>query len=237
MADLKTRLIQLLDLNRSFQQQLLAEFSTEADRRSGQWENWSFKDELAHIVAWQLNSLARMAAQIHAEPIPDFDDYQTINRAIYDTNRDRTLAEIVAEADRAYAEYVQIIQAYSAEELTQAARFSDQEQRSLASQIMNNGYEHPLVHYADFYRRRGDLAKGTQLYASGVAALTDWPEQYGVARYNLACFYALNGLTELAVTELREALALRPDLIEWSKQDTDLVSLHPLAVYQALYAA
>ena len=56
-----------------------------------------------------------------------------------------------------------------------------------------------------------------------MSAVADWPEQYGQARYNLACFYALSGQTELALSELREALRLRPSLIEWSQQDPDLV--------------
>ncbi len=92
-----------------------------------------------------------------------------------------------------------------------------------------------MLHYADFYRRRGDLAKGTQVYQASVAAVADWPEQYGIARYNLACFYALSGQTELALSELREALQLRPNLIEWSKQDPDLAALRAEPAYQALY--
>ena len=90
MADLKTRLIQLLDLSRSFQQQLIADLDPAERNASGTWEDWSVKDELAHVIAWQLNSLARIAALLHAEPVPDFSDYETINRAIYDTNHDRT---------------------------------------------------------------------------------------------------------------------------------------------------
>jgi tetratricopeptide (TPR) repeat protein len=94
-----------------------------------------------------------------------------------------------------------------------------------------------MVHYADYYRRRGWLAKATQLYEASVAAVTDWPEWYGLARYNLACFYALSGQTDKAIPELREALQLRPDLLEWSKQDTDLASLRDDPAYQALYPA
>ena len=93
------------------------------------------------------------------------------------------------------------------------------------------------MHYADYYRRRGDLARATQLYEASVAAVADWPEWYGSARYNLACFYALSGQTDKAIAELREALQLRPDLLEWSKQDTDLASLRDDPAYQALYPA
>jgi len=235
MADLKPRLIQLLDLAHAFHQQLLTDFSGDADQRSGTWEQWSLKDELAHVVAWELNALARIAALIHAEPVPDFSDYERLNRAIFDTNRDRKLADIVAESDRARVDFVALIQAVSVEDLAQPGRFSDQEARSLADQILNNGFEHPIVHYANFYQQRGELAKGTQLYQAGVVAVADWPEQYGNARYNLACFYALSGQTELALSELRAALQLRPSLIEWSQQDADLVSLRAEPAYQALY--
>ncbi len=235
MADLKTRLIQLLDLSRSFRQQLIADLDPAERTTTGTWENWSIKDELAHVIAWQLNSLARLVALIHAETVPDFSETEKINRAIYVTNRDRTLADIVAEGDRAHTDFVQLIESLSDNDLSQPARFSDQEQRSLAGQIMGNGYAHPILHYADYYRRRGDLAKATHLHEASVAAVADWPEWYGTARYNLACFYALSAQREEALHELREALQLRPDLIEWSKQDTDLVSLRDDPAYQALY--
>ena len=54
-------------------------------------------------------------------------------------------------------------------------------------------------------------------------------------RYNLACCYALAGQAEKAMDALREALRLAPDLTEWSKQDTDLVSLRERPDYQSLY--
>jgi tetratricopeptide (TPR) repeat protein len=121
--------------------------------------------------------------------------------------------------------------------LGQPARFSNHERRSLAAQIMGNGYEHPIFHYADHYRRRGDLAKATQLHEASVAAVAGMPEWDGAARYNLACFYALSGQIDKAVPELREALRLRPDLLEWSKQDTDLAALRDDPAYQALHQA
>jgi tetratricopeptide (TPR) repeat protein len=237
MADLRTRLIGLLDLSRSFQQQLIADLDSVERSANGTWEDWSIRDELAHVLAWQLNSLARIAALTHGEPVPDFGDYETINRAIYQTNRDRTLAEIAAESEQAHADFVALIRSMSEEDLTRPARFTDQAPRSLATYIMSNGFEHPVVHYAEYYRRRGDLARAVQLHETSAAALADLPEWYGPARYNLACFCALNGQTDQALHELREALQLRPDLLSWSQQDTDLASLRDDPAYQALYQA
>ena len=237
MADRKTRLIQLLELSRSFQQQLIADLDPVERNANGTWEDWSIKDELAHVIAWQLNSLARIAALIHAEPAPDFSDYEAVNQAIYRTNYERSLAEVAAEGDRAHADFVALIQSLSEEDLTRPAPFSSQEPRSLAAQIMGNGFEHPMVHYADYYHRRGDLARATQLYEAGAAAVADWPEWYGSTRYNLACFYVLSGQVDKAIAELRAALQLRPDLLEWSKQDSDLASLRDDPAYQALYPA
>jgi hypothetical protein len=237
MADLKTRLIQLLELSHSFQRQLIAELGPGERDNNGTWEDWSLKDELAHVIAWQLNSLARIAALIHAEPVPDFSDNEAINQAIYRTNHGRSLTEVAAEGERAHAALVALIQALSEEDLAQPVRFSDQEPRSLAAQIMSNGFEHPIVHYADHCRRRGDLGRAAQLHEASVAAVADWPEWYGVARYNLACFYALSRQSDKAIVELREALRLRPDLLEWSKQDTDLASLRDDPAYQVLYQA
>jgi tetratricopeptide (TPR) repeat protein len=237
MADLKTRLIQLLDLGRSFQQQFLADLDPAVRDANGTWENWAVKDELAHTIAWQLNSLARIAALQHAEPAPDFSDYQSINRSIYDTNRDRTLAEIVAEGDRTYADFRAVIQAASEADLARPLYYSEEKSTTLVSQITGNCLEHPVLHYADYYRRQGDLLRAMQIYEASVAAVADWPEQYGLARYNLACFYALNGQEDQAIAALGEALRLRPDLGEWSTQDTDLISLRDRAAYQALYAA
>ena len=177
-----------------------------------------------------------MSALLQAEPVPDFSDFEAINRAVYRTNHDRTLAEITAEADRAHGDYLNLIGSLSNEDLIEPARFSDQEPRSLAAQIMGNGFEHPIVHYANYYQRRGDLAKATQLYEASVAAVSDLPEWYGSARYNLACFYALSGQTDRAIAELQAALQLRPDLLDWSRQDTDLASLRDAAAYQALYS-
>jgi hypothetical protein len=51
----------------------------------------------------------------------------------------------------------------------------------------------------------------------------------------LACFYATSGQADKALALLPEALRIQPDVVEWSKEDSDLISLHGLVAYQALY--
>ena len=66
-------------------------------------------------------------------------------------------------------------------------------------------------------------------------ALDDSPEWIGLVFYNTACSYSLLGNKKEAIEELRKALAARPNLVDWSKQDPDLEPLHNEPDYQALY--
>ena len=68
-------------------------------------------------------------------------------------------------------------------------------------------------------------------------ALGTLPNDRGAALYNLACFYATTGQPDKALPLLPQALRLRPDLVEWSKQDSDLDVLRDLPAFKALYEA
>jgi tetratricopeptide (TPR) repeat protein len=99
---------------------------------------------------------------------------------------------------------------------------------------------HPLLHQSDFYLKRGDgeRAAGVQEAAVGrLAELDDSPEWRSIPIYNLACYDALCGQSEKALDWLREALALNPGFVEWSRQDPDLESLRGLPGYQAIYSS
>ena len=43
------------------------------------------------------------------------------------------------------------------------------------------------------------------------------------------------GKKKEAIDQLRQALAIRPNLVEWSKEDVDLEPLRSEAAYTALY--
>jgi hypothetical protein len=52
------------------------------------------------------------------------------------------------------------------------------------------------------------------------------PRWQGLYLYNLACYYAIPGDRDKALASLERAFTLRNELIEWSKSDTRLASLH-----------
>jgi hypothetical protein len=61
-------------------------------------------------------------------------------------------------------------------------------------------------------------------------------EEFGYIVYNLACFYAQTGQTDLALAALREAFASAPSLRGESREDDQLSSLHDDPAFQAVVA-
>jgi hypothetical protein len=47
----------------------------------------------------------------------------------------------------------------------------------------------------------------------------------GIAYYNIACFHALAGRLDQARPFLRRAFRLSPDLVDFSREDSDLTAL------------
>ena len=106
--------------------------------------------------------------------------------------------------------------------------------REVCGDVMHiNGHLWPIIY------ERGDLAYAAEISdreAVLAAGLNNSPEWQGLVHYNLACRLALNGHTERALELLEVALRERPNLKDWSQQDSDLVSLHDDPRYKALIA-
>src|SRR4029077_5378950 len=128
--------------------------------------------------------------------------------------------------------------AFDPDALADPNRYEWQNGRSLLSSLVGNGFWHPESHTAQCYIDRGDLPRATRMQEALTEHLAQYGDQLaprGEALYNLVCFYAVNGQPDQALAILPEALLRQPDLVEWSKEDADLVSLHDLPAYQALY--
>jgi quercetin dioxygenase-like cupin family protein len=77
---------------------------------------------------------------------------------------------------------------------------------------------------------RSDPARAREILADGLEA---HPES-GALYYNLACLDAAGGDRVAALSNLRRAIELRSELVNWARDDTDLASLHEDPEFRAL---
>ena len=127
------------------------------------------------------------------------------------------------------------IESFSAQDLSDPKKYAWLEGRPLGDRVLGNLIWHPQSHIADFYVKRDKLEKATAMQEALTEQLKEFPTWAATAVYNAACFYALNGMPAKAIPFLKTAFTQRPDLVEWSKQDSDLDSLREQADFKALY--
>ena len=219
----------------------LDSLSDEERAAVGTVEAWATKDVFAHVVAWKLRATQSLGAARGGEPPPAFEgDIDERNAALFEQYRDRSWDDVLALLDQAHAELVENVQAMSDDDLQDTDRFPWQEGRPLWRTTAGTGCLHSLLHLVEMALKRGDTAAAVEMFEgqmSTLAALSETDGWQGLLKYDLACIYALSGRKDEAITHLAEAMALREDLIEWSKEDSDLASLRDEPAYQALYTS
>jgi hypothetical protein len=238
MADdtIKSKLVALLNSANEEQRAFIAGLSDSQRSEVGTSERWSVKDNLAHIVFWQQRQVQVNKALVHGETLPP----EKSNQTIFEEWQDRSWSDVLAAIAESNVALLALLESYSEADLTTPDRLPPPRERPLWRYILSNGYVHPMGHYADCYLDQGDLARAAVLQqkiakeSNAFADLAD-SEWHGIADYNLACFYAKTGQKSLAFELLPGALKLAPSLVEWSKEDPDLVPLHNDPEYRALY--
>jgi hypothetical protein len=106
--------------------------------------------------------------------------------------------------------------------------------------LVGTAVEHPILHLGYYHIGNENIAEAARLQETSVSRLLeldDAPAWRGAQVYNLACIQCLSGQKEKALANLAEAFRLRPDLIEWSRQDADLLSLHQDPAFLRLHDA
>jgi hypothetical protein len=76
---------------------------------------WSVKDMLAHIAAWERLAMARLDSAFNDtplahKPISSDDDVNEFNAKIYAENKERSLIEIWTEFDASYQAFIKMIE-------------------------------------------------------------------------------------------------------------------------------
>ena len=139
-----------IDQERAWWEGLLAEIGEERMEQPGVTGDWTFKDVVAHLSGWQRRTLDRLQAVRNDQPAPaspwpaEFDaiddedeSVQRINDWLYERNRERPLAEILAESRRQWDELREITSALPETTLNDPARFPGLDGESLAQSVMS----------------------------------------------------------------------------------------------------
>ena len=239
MATINDQLLEKLQTAYKCEQAYLASLSASERSRVGQPNAWSPKDTLAHIAEWKAIMARRINLYRQDQDGPFFPDLDAKNAEIFQELSARTEAEVAALLAAAHAAVVTETRALSTDQLLAPGRFAWQRGQPLIIRIPFNAFLHSLFHMAQLYVERGDRPTGDQLIetmTTGMYEFDDAPQGRARWTYTRACYFAIAGDRAAALADLRQAFEARPDLIAWSKEDTDLQSLWKDAEYQSLVA-
>ncbi|MHB8687019.1 MAG: DinB family protein [Candidatus Dormibacteraceae bacterium] len=183
---------------------------------------WAAKDHLAHLAWWRdRNANLVEAARTGSEPPPRVED-DAQNAIIYQANRERPAAEIVAEARQSWDRIAAAIEACSEDDLL-ISHPHEKDRNLLDSGPANGG--HLGTHLMYWYLDSGDeaAAEAAMLWAYELeAAAAADAKARAYASYNLACLYGRFGHAGPALPLLRESFEGVPELLDWARTDPDL---------------
>ena len=131
---------------------LLISFTPEQMTTEGVNGEWAVKDVLAHLTAWEQRVLERLqAATTNSEPASDGvstdEETDQLNERFFRENRERALADVLADYHAAYQRMVTAVEDANDADLFQTGRFSwlggD---TALWQLVAGNTYEHIQEH-------------------------------------------------------------------------------------------
>ncbi len=113
--------------------------------------DWSIKDILAHMSAWQHRLLAWLYAARHNEDPtisgPDsVEEMDRLNEQFYKENKSRPLADVLGDFRSSYLQIVEAVQAMREEDLIDPQRFAWLSGDSLRQLVAGDTFEHYQEH-------------------------------------------------------------------------------------------
>jgi tetratricopeptide (TPR) repeat protein len=235
--DKKNRLLDLLSL--AYQEELafVASLSDAELDEQGTMERWSAKDTIAHNAFWKQHR-AEQIADPENPALTGFRDFEQINAQNYEEYLPLSWEDVLENAREAYDYLSAQVSALSEHDLIDPERYPWLNGRPMWRMVVNSGYNHPLNHIAGYLNKRGKVHQASDMQENTAARLQemdDDAEWRGIIYYNLACYYATTDQPQRAIHHLSRALILSPGLVEWARQDNDLMSLQGEPEYEGLY--
>ncbi len=138
--------LEAIERERSAWENLLAEVGESRMLEPGAVGDWSFKDLVAHLAAWDVRDLDRLEAAAHGQPEPapawpaDRQGDDEINAWIQEQNADLLLGEVVDNSRRVYARLAEVVQALPEADLNDPARFPWMDGEALGPAIVSGAW-------------------------------------------------------------------------------------------------
>jgi hypothetical protein len=138
----RDELIQQIHAEREAWHALLEEVGEDRMEEPGPMGDWTFKDLAAHLHFWDGRTLARLAAgpdgSAPPPPWPDsfgdedeIEDWDAVNAWIYEQHQERPLGDVLADAERTYERFAELIATMPEEDLMTPGRFEGMGERAL----------------------------------------------------------------------------------------------------------
>ncbi|MGA9531786.1 MAG: ClbS/DfsB family four-helix bundle protein [Anaerolineales bacterium] len=233
-------MIDALEAEYAHERAFLDGLTAESRGRHGTEEAWSARDLQAHIMAWKHQTVLRLKDDPSAVVEESEDDTERANAVFFAAYADRSWESVLEESETTHQELIKGLGQLADDDMAKGDAFAWQDGRPLWRQLAGTLLLHPWMHMAEHAIERGDevaALDSASAMAEQLAPLNDEPTWIGVLQYNAACLSARAGGTDQALDWLRLALELRPDLIEWSKEDSDLDSLRSDERLAELYSS
>jgi deoxycytidylate deaminase len=231
-------LVAMLTVTGAAEHDLFAMLQPDMRDLPGQIGEWSAKDVLGHLAAWRSIEARRLTRREGAaDPGTDAETMPRDGEAgdddpADDEPIDETNARLHAERDAWSWEQVAAAADESIEALAAAIRSTPaaalQSSSRLVAGIGANGANHALGHLSDVASMAGGDRRFRALATEIEAILMrgEIPDDgAGTLLYNIACHDAMTGRLDDARRRLRDAFRLRPDLVAWAEQDSDVAAL------------
>jgi tetratricopeptide (TPR) repeat protein len=213
-------------------------FSPQVLEQKGSLKKWTIRDDVIHC-AFYINQFADRLAWPRDHAKEDGNDYLKVNDEVWEKHQTESWQEALQMLENASQALIRALQPLSDEELNDDKTFTWMGGQSVANYIPGLVFVHGMMHIQYAYMRE-EMTDAAVESADKAYNLVEQLDSSDVARgrnlYNKACSYALAGRRVDAIPMVVEAVKMAPNLLEWSKQDSDLDSLRDDPQFKAIYA-
>jgi hypothetical protein len=148
----KPELLKRIYSQRKCLEDSLALLSNEQLVQPGVEGEWSVKDILAHMTAWEKRMIRWVGETLRGQ-VPEmpakgmtWDDLDQLNERTYLENRDRPLAEVLADFHHSYQEVLAVVEAIPEEDMVDPNRFEWRAGTPLWKMLAANTWWHYRMH-------------------------------------------------------------------------------------------